>query len=386
MSNLGDVGHNVAMAGQVQVISVLQQQERNLMHAFDLARANHWWGQVLGTMQGLKVLYDHTDQRVAWARLVDLVTPDLVDPVTDLPRPGLEEHWSYLTSYRAQLARRARAWATAGRLQQALVSWARDQAAEALAAGSATLTSGQRHDLRNLSVTLNELGNVRQEQRQPECVPAFKEALDLRKRIGDRAGQASITYALGEAYRLLSPLRDLDEAERWYKHSLELRDAADRIGHGRCLTALGGVYRERWDEAREGGQTVSEAWHHLRDARDAQLKALALTPPEAVNDRAVVHNELGITYANAGAGWLETAMSHNRDAIRSFVEIGNRYGASQTRFNAAAMLNQYGQTDEALMWAQAALADFHAYGRGAAPEIAATEQLIADIQHIASRG
>jgi hypothetical protein len=37
-------------------------------------------------------------------RLVEELVPHLVDPVTDRPWPGLEEHWSQITDYRVWIA------------------------------------------------------------------------------------------------------------------------------------------------------------------------------------------------------------------------------------------------------------------------------------------
>ena len=79
-------------------------------------------------MQGLRVLYDHTGRRAEWARLVAEIVPEFVDPQTDGPLPGREEHWSLVTEYRVRLAREMRNWPEAERLQRVCVDWDRRRA------------------------------------------------------------------------------------------------------------------------------------------------------------------------------------------------------------------------------------------------------------------
>src|SRR4029453_7691103 len=118
--------------GRREVIGALGAEEANLLHARRLARARGWWHQVMGVMQGLLTLYEHTGRMVEWARLVDELVPDLVNPATDGPLPSREDEWSLITEYRVQLARHQRHYATAERLQHAVVAKTRAWAAAAL--------------------------------------------------------------------------------------------------------------------------------------------------------------------------------------------------------------------------------------------------------------
>ena len=47
----------------------------------------------------------------------------------------------------------------------------------------------------------------------------------------------------------MSRLRDLDQAEHWFRHSLRLRDNSDRHGRARNFGSLGQVAMERFDDA-----------------------------------------------------------------------------------------------------------------------------------------
>jgi hypothetical protein len=113
---------------------------------------------LISAMQGLRVLYDHTGRRGEWARLVEEILPDFVDPASDGPRPGREADWSLVTEYRVRLAQEARQWAAAERLQRLRVDWDRQRAAAALARPAAELGGGERHAIRTLAVSLDDLG------------------------------------------------------------------------------------------------------------------------------------------------------------------------------------------------------------------------------------
>lgn len=381
----GDYCHDQYAEGRGAVVRVLAAEEANLRHAFELARTNGWWDQVTGAMQGLRVLYAHTGRRVGWARLVEQVTPELVDPATGQPRPGRQEQWRLLTEYRVRLARQARDWPTATRLHQDLVAWDREQAAGALAADPAALDPRQRNLLRNLSVSLHELGQLLQEQGQAGCVAAYTESLELDRRLGDRRGEATTAYNLGVAYAEVVGLRDLDQAQAWFQRSLELFDAADWRGRAACIHALGSVHFERFWAARAAGQPEEEELRgHLHAALDAYRQALTLTPPDAPDDLAEAHNALG--NVSAAAGQVEAAMGHYREAVRYFEATGDRYRAGRARFNVAVLLGRSGRVAEAVLWAEAAVADFRAVGPGAADDLAKTEQLLADLQALPDAG
>ena len=69
---------------------------------------------------------------------------------------------------------------------------------------------------------------------------AFKESLSLAEKIGERVGAAACAFNLGNAYSSMDAVRDLDQAEHWYRRSLELCPENDRLGRGRSTGALGG--------------------------------------------------------------------------------------------------------------------------------------------------
>ena len=209
------------------------------------------------------------------------------------------------------------------------------------------------------------------------------------QRIGDQPEEAVIAFNLGRAYKDIPALRDLAQAERWYRRSLELFDERDRLGRGRCTIVLGTVAYERFKEARDatptpalplpgGGSREEVMRQHLNTALDYYHQALDLLPPNAVNDLAVAHNQLGNFYE--GAGDLDRALTHYREAARYFEAAGAIYNAATVRRNVSLALLDTDRLADALAYAQAALRGFSTFGDRAADMIQRTQGLIALIQ------
>ncbi len=378
MGELGDYCHYQYGAGNREVIGTLRAQEENLLQARRLARIHGWWGGVISAMQGLRQLYGHTGRRAEWKRLVDEIVPDYVDPATEGPRAGREEHWGLVTEYRAGLAQEDRSWTEAERLQQALVEWARQQAAPFLARSRESLDGEERNTLHNLTASLHELGQIRLEMGSPDCVASYAESLEILESIGEQAGASVCAFNLGRAHQEIAPLRDLAQADHWYRRSLELQDDRDRLGQGRCLGQLGHVAFERFEEVRIRENGEDELLRHLSEAVSFYTQALALLPPDAVDELAVTHNQLGAIYGDAGD--IDRALQHFRDAIRHEEHQGNVYGASQTRFNVSLALAQSARPQDALEYARAALRGFESYGKSASEEVQRTLQLVGRIE------
>ncbi len=365
--------------GNRDVIGALRAEKANLLQARRLARAHGWWGPVAGAMQGLRQLYGHTGRRAEWKRLVDEVVPDFVDPGTEGPRAGREEQWwDLVTHYRMLLAQDERNWAEAERLLQPRLEWSRQQAAPLLARPRESLDSRERNTVHNLAASLENLGHVRRKRGNEDCVGAYEEALELAESIGDRTAAAICAFNLGHAYKDLTDLRDLAQADRWCRRSLELTEKRDRVGRGRCLAQLGHVAFEQFREARSCKSGEDELLRHQNEAAGFYTEALELFPPDALGDLAVAHNALGEIYRNRSD--IDRALPHFRDAIRYEEQQSNVYGASSTRFNVALALGQSRRPRDALEYARAALRGFESLGESAAEMIQRTRQLIGRIE------
>ena len=377
ISDLGDYWMSRYAAGHPDVSDVMAREEANWLHARQLARQHGWWDLVTGCMQGLRALYELTGRAVEWRRLVAELVPDVVDSATGGPLPGREDEWAMVTSYRVAIARRARDWPAAEQLQNATLAWSREEAATALAVAPDMLDDRQRLSIDNLAVAIEQLGHLQREQGKPGCVQLYLEAIGLCQRISSRRHEATIAFNLGHAYSDLPALRDLDQAERWYQRYLELLEDHDTLGRARATGELGSLAYDRFVEAFKAGTADEERLaDYFADAIVAYHQALALLPPDAAADLAVVHNQLGNIYF----GDVGLALEHYQQAIEHFERQDDHYEAGGVRFNAALSLADAERRQDALLYARAALRDFEVAGRGAAAQADQVRQLIAELE------
>ena len=358
MGELGDYYWGQYEGGNRDVIGPLSTEEANLLRAWNLARSNGWWHRVISAMQGLRKLYQHTGRLTEWSRLVEETVADFVDPRTDRPLPGREDDWGLVTGYRVLLAESARRWEQAERLQGMLVSQRRQQAAASLAKAPETWTPSDRHAARSLASNLHELSEIQRETGSSTCTEGYLEALSLAERIEDSQAAAVCAFNLGRAYEDLAEIRDFGQAEHWYRRSFDLRAERDDMGRAGCLVQLGTVARKRFIQAREGGRPIEDLASYLAQAEVYYKRALQMFPANALRELEVTHNQLGVVYRTAEQ--IDAALLHYQTSIRYCEAMQDRFGAGQTRYNAALMLAEAGLSTDARDWAQAALRDFQA--------------------------
>ena len=312
MGILGSYYHDQYEEGNRQVLRALMAEEDNLLAAWRLARQDGWWPRVISAMQGLRTLYRETGRGSVWRRLVEAATPDFVDGKTDLPFPGREQEWSFVTEYRVRLAREDRDLAMAERLLQLAVNWDRERARTALATASELRSNNQRSLVRAFSLALNELGEIRRENNDPHCAESFREAFELAHSIDDRSLQAVCAFNLGIAYSDVLSLSDFDAAERWLRQSLDLRPSEDALGRGKSLGQLGNLAVERFD-ALEKHQRQEEGLRCINDAARYFQAALELFPPSAIRELGVSHHQLGGIFSRTGD--IDRALRHYQQSI-----------------------------------------------------------------------
>jgi tetratricopeptide (TPR) repeat protein len=381
LGGLGEYYWRQAEAGhEGRAVPVLRAEEANLRHALSLARTGGLWHAVAGCLQGLSVLYERTGRDAEWARLVAAVTPDVTDPATEGPLPGRDAQWSLITSYRVRLAWQARDWPAATALQTAAIEWYRDRAAAALAAPSASLTPDQRNLIRNLAVTVEDLGQILRDQDDPGCLPDYQEALGLYQRIGGHHEEAELAINIGNAYLQVPGLRDLDQAEHWYQHSLSLRTGSDQLGQTKGLAQLGAVALERFYEGSAAGEAGQVQLEHLNAALGYYQRALAFTSVDDHLIRTAVEGQLGNIYRRAGD--TGQALRHYQQALQHTEARGDVYAAGQVRYNIALLLEGDGRTDDALLYARAAMHNYQQAGPGAADSADSARQLIARLEQV----
>jgi tetratricopeptide (TPR) repeat protein len=383
MGTLGERFNRAYAGGDRDWIADIAAEEANLLHARLLARAYGRRTWLLGPMQALCALYGHTGQRARWARLVEEILPDFVDPVAGGPLPGCEEEWSLVTEYRERLAIEARDWPRAERLQRARVDWERQRASPALQHLPGAVPETQIHAIRCLAVSLESLGHTQRELHRPDCVTIFKEALELAERIGDQAQAAVCAFNLAHAYVCVPALYDLDEAERWCWRSLEFHEAHDVLGRGKCYHELAVITYARLSDARRAGGRAPGLIQQANAAAGYCELALEALPETAVQDIASCHNMLGLLLDLTGD--LDRAIAHWHQGIRRFDEAGDRFNAGKARRNVAAALAARRRFANAFEYARAALRDLESYGDGAADQVELTRRLIAQIEAVMAK-
>jgi tetratricopeptide (TPR) repeat protein len=170
-------------------------------------------------------------------------------------------------------------------------------------------------------------------------------------------------------------IRDLDEAERWYRRSLELTTEGDRLYRASSLGQLAAVAFERFREARNANQPEAELLQLLNKVLELYCQVLEMTPPDAVGQLAISQNNLGLAYEAAGK--LDRTLYHYREAIQLFGSVGDLYRAARTQYNVAIALLGERRLPDAREYALAALRNFQTYGAGAQEMIQKTLDLIA---------
>ena len=117
---------------------------------------------------------------------------------------------------------------------------------------------------------------------------------------------------------------------------------------------------------------------HLNAALRGYQQALDLIPADDAENLAAIHNQLGIIYGQAGD--TRQALHHYQQSIAHEEARGNTYGAGQTRYNIALLLEDAGRPGDALHYARAALHDYERTGPGAAQDAATARDLIARLE------
>jgi tetratricopeptide (TPR) repeat protein len=377
MGSLSSAYHDAYQDGHREILSVVMAEEDNLLAAWRIARAHGWWDGVLGAMQGLRTLYAATGRGTAWRRLVNDTVPDFIDPATDGPLPGREEHWSLVTEYRVGLAREDGDLVEAESLQRIRVDRARRRAQLALAIAPDRRDAKQRNAIRTLAASMHSLGQIQREQNSPTCAATYREALDLANTLDDAAMQAACAFNLGLVYDQIQDLRNLDEAEHWFRKSLDLQAPDDKLGRGRCVGSLGMVAYERFLDARTAKRPVEELARHLAEAARLYEQTLDMIPATAVTDLRTTHTMLGNVYDEAGD--IDRALHNYRQSIQYADKAGDIFAAGQARFNVALTLFKTDRLTDARAYAEAALANFRTFGDRAEDKIQKTERLIAAI-------
>ena len=355
-------------------------EEANLLHARRLALTHGWHDLVIGPMQGLRVLYEHTGRAVEWRRLVDELVPEFTDPATGGPRPGREEQWAILTSYRVRIARDARDWPAARQLQDAVIAWHRQQAAAALDHPPGELNDRQRNQIRNLAVghRATSARSCASKTTPAACSPTTKPS-NCSSGSATGAGKPPSRSTSGTPTKTSPPCATSTRPSTGTSATSNCsKSTTPSAAHG-PLGQLGNVAYERFNDARAAGAPDEQLLRHLNDAASAYHQALDLLPDNAVGDLAVDPPCRSATSTvTPGTSTTRSGTTSRPSTTASVRTTATAPGGPG--YDAALTLADAGRHHDALLYARAALRDFEAVGPGAAARADQARQLITALE------
>ncbi|MBW4692302.1 MAG: CHAT domain-containing protein [Lyngbya sp. HA4199-MV5] len=346
---------------QSTVITSIQVEEANLMYALSLAKSYKYSFAIVCIMQGLRNLYSDTGRRIEWVQLVENVTPIFTDMQTNLPLTGYEVEWKSITSYRVVIAKEEERWAEAEKLQIIALNIYREEVSNLIDSPLDTLSSLQLVKLNNLAISVGQLGRIQSDQRNPNCIETFQEAMRLCKHVGNQNEEAALAYRLGIAYQDIPQLINPNQAEFWHLYSLKLADSNNQKLRGLCFLCLGDVAYQRFLLAVKSASTEIELLeNHLNSALKNYSDALKQLPSHDFKSIAKAYFMIGQIYRSGGRP--EQALPYYQEAIRCYEIYGELLCACKVHFATAQALANLNQIDNALLFAQAALRSYERYG------------------------
>lgn len=356
LSNLGMHFLEFYERGGRSVIQSLRDEELNLRNAYHLAQMHRWWNLVPGLLQGLFGLYQNTARYAEWSRLLSEVSPQFIDATTNRPLENREEYWSLIMDYHVRLAMEAQDWPKAERLARTVLESDQRLANPIIKPKARQIKPDEQIFVRNLATSLGRVGDILRDQRKPECIAYYEQAIELYRRINDRNSEAARAFNLGHTYKNLASIRNLNKAETWYKKSLSLRLDSDHLARAQCLGQLGSIELERVEEA------VGQARQRPAEvAAKYYEQSLELLPDYAKADIGIVHAQLGVAYAH----FVDThnrALDHWYKAIKIAEEIGDVERAAGIRNNVVSILYHRQQYSDARDYVQSALTSLDRVG------------------------
>lgn len=217
------------------------------------------------------------------------------------------------------------------------LAWSEAEGDCLVSAVTAAVETGRHRIAWQLANTLWELFDLRPEH--PGRIRTFEAALASARKLDDPQAESWALNALAVAYRVA---RRIAEAEDCLLHSLEIRG---RLGDVRGqASVMGNLGYLRIDMGR-----AAEALPLLERAADIYHGLGAI--------KAEGSARLNLGEAHKQLGKLDTALGHYQDALRLFHQVGSdHFGIGRTLSNVADTLRLLGRTEEAAAQAAEAYA------------------------------
>ncbi|HST21176.1 MAG TPA: tetratricopeptide repeat protein, partial [Blastocatellia bacterium] len=192
-----------------------------------------------------------------------------------------------------------------------------------------------KRDLKGEAVTLNGIGSVQADFREPErAIEYFNQALKLwrstnREGGAAKEGEAATLNNIGGAYRVLG---NTQKAVEYYTQSLDLRrEIGDRAGEAITLNNLGAIYDAANDRAK-AFELYNTALVIFREQSDRKGQATALN---------------NIATNRWLAGEKQKGVGFYKQALALLQAIGDRTGQANTLYNIAIVERDLARLDDA---------------------------------------
>jgi hypothetical protein len=397
VGSMGSHYLRVFQDGERGVVTLLEIEENNLLHARRLARKNGWSELVISCMQGIFMLYDYHGRLAEWSRLVEEIRLEYCTADNE-PVPGRDHDYMLVMGYMVWLASHyEHNIPKAIALQEKVVKICEERAAPVQALPvDAPLTELQRRQFRNFSSSLSRLGDLLAQVSNVACVETYKHAITIYKRIAEKPGEAMVEWNLGNAYKDVEEIKDFTAAEAAYRRSLALLGPNDNWGRSKCVREIGLLYFERLCDAIDNDEPQETFIKYAQMAEEHYLTALNLCPPQAWGELSAIHHRLGNLYLRGNL--LNSAREHFEMMAQLEEKMGDRLSAGSARFHIALTYlhstiteqepaQQRANLERAKAYAEAALRDCTSYGEHAAQQVSAVEELLNEInQAIAGVG
>jgi CHAT domain-containing protein/tetratricopeptide (TPR) repeat protein len=165
-----------------------------------------------------------------------------------------------------------------------------------------------------------------------QAIEKWKQALPLRRQVGDKAGEATTLSNIGSVY---SNLGDKQQALNYYNQSLPLtRQVGDKAGEAITLNNIGLVYSNLGDN---------------QQALNYYNQSLPLT--RQVGDKAgeaTILNNIGLVYSNLGDN--QQALNYYNQSLPLKRQVGNKTGEAITLHNIGLVYSNLGENQQALKY------------------------------------
>jgi len=181
------------------------------------------------------------------------------------------------------------------------------------------------------AATLNNISQIyRAWGRYDDALQHLQQSLDIRREVGDRAGEATTLNNISQIYDARG---QYDDALQHLQQSLDIRrEVGDRAGEATTLNNIASIYHAwgRYDDALQ----------HLQQSLDIQRE---------VGDRAGEATTLNnISQIYRAWGRYNDALQHLQQSLKIQREVGDRAGEAATLNNISQIYRAWGRYDDAL--------------------------------------